>query len=248
MNVICIKPTKRLVKDATYKVARLLNLNAKGYTHYVPTVRIYLTDNSIQTFPLSSFKPEGTLPDFPNIDWICPDHKNELDLRDQMKIDKRLKSGDYVIPLYDNLKTLIMGRKYKVKEVKFKDHTSSHGSVTWTDIKIKLEGSERWYVSWNFRKCTNQESRDLSLKELFDESTDIEKVGKFKRKFDYYTDDEKKKILTKFIITSANDRYRNKMDIIDWTISKTAERYSLSKSDFDSIKDLTLFEILDLLK
>jgi hypothetical protein len=247
MNVICIKSSKKLVKNATYKVATLNNHNVKGFSHFTPTLKIYLTDNSIQTFPLSSFKPEGTV-DFPQTNWMCPDYRTELDLKDQMKIDKRLKAGDYVVPVYDSLKTLVMGRKYKVKEVKFHEHTSSFGHTTWTDIKRKLEGSERWYVSWNFRKCTNQESREVSLKSLFDESTDVERVGKFKRKFDYYEEEEKKSILLKFILSAANDRYRNKMDIVEWTINKTAENYSLTNSDFDLVKGLSLFEILEILK
>jgi hypothetical protein len=247
MNVVCIKSSKRLVKNATYRVAYLNNQNTKGYSHFTPTVRIYLTDNSIQTFPLSSFKPEVG-PDFANIQWFCPDHRAELDLKDQMKIDKRLKAGDYVVPNYDNLKTLIRGRKYKVKEVNFTDHKSSLGATTWTDIKIKLEGSQRWYIGWNFRKCSNQETREISLSSLFDESTGTETVNKHRRKFDYFTEEEKKVLLLKFVVSASNDRYRNSMDIIDWTIDKTASQYSLNRTDFELISDLKMLEILNLIK
>ena len=116
------------------------------------------------------------------------------------------------------------------------------------DIKIRLEGSERWYTSWNFRKCTNQETRDISLKSLFDEVVDIEKVNKHKRKFDYYSDEEKISMLLRFVVTSANDRFRNQMDIIDWTVEKTANRYSINKEDFDSVRNMTLEQILEILK
>jgi hypothetical protein len=247
MNVICLKSSKRLVKNAVYKVAYLNNQNTKGYNFFRPVVRIFLTDNSVQTFPLENFKLESGA-DFPNINWMDQDYQNSLNEKELTKIDKTLRAGDYVVAKYDNLKTVVRGKKYKVKEVHFHDHKSSTGQVSWTDIKIKLDGSQRWYVDWNFRKCTPQEVREISLKELFDEKSDTEKVGRFKRKFDYLTEDEKVITLLKFVIESANDRYRNKMDIIDWTIQKTGEKYSLKDEDFDLIKNLTLTQITDLLK
>lgn len=247
MNVICIKPTKRLVKNATYKVASFQNQNTKGYSYFRSSIRIYLTDDSVQIFPLDSFKP--TVGDsFQQINYVSPEYKLFLDEKDQMKIDKNLKGGDYVVPTNDGLKTLVKGRKYVVKDVRVIDHKSSMGQITWSDIKIKLEGSERWYTSWNFRKCTNQESREISLKTLFDEAVDVEKVNKHKRKFDYYSDEEKISMLLRFVVTSANDRFRNQMDIIDWTVEKTANRYSIKKEDFDSVKNMTLEQILEILK
>ena len=183
MNVIAIKSTKKLNKDGVYKVASLQNQNTRSSPYFTPTVRIYLRDNSVQTFSLSGFKPEsGTT--FPNIIWMDSDYQQMLNERDQMKIDKNLKSGDYVVPVHDGLKTLIKGRKYKVNEVVSHDQLSSRGTVSWTDIKIKLEGSQRLYVAYNFRKCTSQEVREISLKELFDEKSETEKVNRFKRKFD----------------------------------------------------------------
>jgi len=38
------------------------------------------------------------------------------------------------------------------------------------------------------------------------------------------------------------------MDIIDWTIEKTADKYSLKKEDFDLVKTLTLEQILEIIK
>jgi hypothetical protein len=186
--------------------------------------------------------------DFPNNNWICPDYQILLNEREQTKIDKTLKSGDYVIPLYDSLKTLIRGRTYKVKEVKFNDHKSSTGYTSWTDIKIKLDGSERWYTSWNFRRCTNQETRDIGLKEIFDEATNTEKVNKHKRKIDYYEDDDKKKLLLEFLVSASNDRFRNQMDIIDWAVTKSAKQYKLVREDFESVIGLTIEEFLQILK
>jgi hypothetical protein len=247
MNAKCIKSSKRLVKNAIYKVAYLSNQNTKGHSFFRPTIRIYLNDNSIQTFPLESFLTESDT-QFPNVNWMDPYYQTLLNEREQTKIDKTLKVGDYVVPKFDHLKTLVMGKKYKVKEVFFKDHKSTSGHVTWTDIKIKLDGSERWYTDWNFRKCTSQEVRDIGLKSLFDENTGTETVGRYKRKFDYLSDDEKVKILIRFLIESANDRYRNKMDIIDWAIQKTGEKYSLNRQDFDYVKDLSFISVLDIIK
>ena len=87
--------------------------------------------------------------------------------------------------------------------------------------------------------------RDRSL---FDESIDVEKVNKHKRKFDYYSEEEKISMLIRFVVTSANDRFRNQMDIIDWTVEKTANRYSINKEDFDSVRNMTLEQILEILK
>ena len=137
MNVICVRPTKRLVKNATYKVASFQNQNTKGYSYFRSTIKIYLTEDNIQTFPLNSFKP--TVGDtFQQIIYISPEYRLLLEERDQIKIDKDLKGGDYVVPTNDGLKTLVKGRKYKVKDVRVIETKSSFGVVTWTDIKIKL--------------------------------------------------------------------------------------------------------------
>jgi hypothetical protein len=175
---------------------------------------------------------------------MCPEYRAMLDERDQTKIDQNLKSGDYVVPIHDGLKTLIRGKKYKVIEVSFITHKNS----SWVEIKIKLEGSNRFYTSYNFRKCTNQESREITLKSLFDESTGTESVNKHKRKFDYFSEDEKKSILVRFLIASCNDRFRNKIDIMDWTIQKTAKNYSLKREDFDLVKDLNLMDVIGMIE
>jgi hypothetical protein len=247
MNVICKKSTTKLVKGATYKAVSFNNQNNKGYSFFKPTIRIYLTENSIQTFPLENFKP-SVGEDFQSINWLCPDYQLVLNEREQTKIDKNLKVNDYVVPLYDSLKTLIRGRKYKVKEVKFRDHKSTYGATVWTDIKIKLEGSERFYSSWNFRKCTNQETRDIGLKEIFDEETNTEMVGKHKRKFDYFTQEEKERLLVQFLISSSCDKSRNQLDVIDWAISKSGKLYGLTRSDFDVIQNFTVSQIIELVK
>jgi hypothetical protein len=90
--------------------------------------------------------------------------------------------------------------------------------------------------------------REIGLNELFDEKSETEKVNRFKRKFDYLTPEEKKLVLLKHIIVSANDRFRNSMDIIDWTIEKTGKTYNIKTSDFEDLKTLTLTDILDILK
>jgi hypothetical protein len=243
MNVICIKPTKKLVKNATYKVAYLKNINTNYSAYFQPSLKIYLTDNSIHSFPLSSFKLV-TGKDFPNIEWFSPEYSNDLNLRDQTKIDKNLKSGDYVIPLYDSLKTLIKGRIYKVKEVRVNENKYS----SWADVKIKLDGSHRYYSSWNFRKCTHQESREIGLKQIFDEKVETEKVNRHKRKFDYYNDDEKKMLLIKFIVESANDRFRHQSSVIDWAVLKSATKYKLTKEDFDVVLNIPISEMLEMIK
>lgn len=241
MNVKCIKSSSRLIKGASYKCVSISNNNVRKSAYFRPSIRIYLTDSSIQTFPLTSFKPLDS-DDFSEINWICPDYQILLNEREQTKIDKSLEPGDYVVPLFDNLKTLIKGRQYKVVDVQ-KDVKQ-----TWGNIKIKLEGSYRFYASWNFRKCTNQEAREIGLNQIFDEQTNTEKVNKHKRKFDYYNDEDKKILLLKFITESANDKFRHQSSIIEWAILKSAIKYKLTKEDFDSILDLKVSEMIDILK
>jgi len=241
MNAICIKSTTKLIKGATYKVVYFNNSNGNKSSYFRPIIRIRLNDNNIQTFNLGNFQPTtGT--SFPSTTWICPEYQSQMSEVQQTKIDNNIKAGDYVVPLYDNLKTLVKGRKYKITEV----NTTTHR--TWTTIKLKLEGSDRLYNSYNFRKCTAQESREIGLSQLFDEQVDTVKVNKYKRKFDYYSDDEKIKLLLQFICESANDRFRHQMDIIDWAISKTSIKYKLNREDFSSIMNLNISQILDVLK
>lgn len=247
MNVICIKSTKRLVKNATYKVAKLSNINAQSSRYFRPSITIYLSETVFATFPLESFKP--TVGDtFQTINWVSQDYAQFLSDREQTQITKDLKVGEYVVPKYDSLKTLIRGRKYKVTDVKINHHKNHAGIVSYSSIEIKLDGSNRYYISHNFRKCTQQEMREIGLNELFDEKSETEKVNRFKRKFDYLTPEEKKLVLLKHIIVSANDRFRNSMDIIDWTIEKTGKTYNIKTSDFEDLKTLTLTDILDILK
>jgi hypothetical protein len=241
MNVICTKSSSRLIKGATYKCVNINNNNIRKSPYFRPTIRIYLTSSSIQTFPLTSFKPIDS-DKFSEINWICPDYQLYLNEREQTKIDSSLKAGDYVVPIFDNLKTLIKGRQYKVVDVQKDEKTS------WGNIRIKLEGSYRFYASWNFRKCTSQESREIGLNQLFDEQTNTEKVNKHKRKFDYYSDDEKKVLLLKFITESSNDRFRHQSSIIEWAILKSAIKYKLTKEDFDCVLDLKVSELLEILK
>jgi len=240
MNVICIKSTKKLVKNATYRVASFSNDNNKKSPYFRPMIRIYLTDNMVSAFPLESFKPTDS-PDFQQINWICPEYSQILEEKQQMRIDATLKAGDYIIPLYDSLKTLIKGRKYKVKEVMV-------DKSQWGGIKIKLMGSERWYTSWHFRRCTNQESREISLKNLFDESTDTEVVNRFKRKFDYLSEEEKKDILIKIFFQSYLDRNRNNSDVVDWAITKIGCTYNLKNEDLEMILDTSIRDIIKSLK
>lgn len=243
MNVICLKASSKLVKGGVYKLVYFNNDNSKKNPYFRPILRIYLNEFSIQSFPLENFKLEDGSK-FTETIWTCPDYQLKLNEREQTKIDKNIKVGDYVIPLYDSLKTLIRGRTYKVSEVKFHDHKNNLGQITWTDIKIKLEGSQRWYVAWNFRKCSNQESRDINLKQLFDEKTNTETVNRHKRKFDFFDESDKKKLLIQFIIASASDRFRNQMDIIDWAITKSAKNYKLTRSDFEPIMLMSVSEII----
>jgi len=237
MYVKCIKSTTKLVKDATYKCMMYFNDNTTNIRYFHPTVKIYLTEDLIQSFSLKYFKPIDR-ENFDTINWISDEYKIHITEIDQTKIDKNLKVGDYVIPLHGGYRTIIKGKKYKVSAVK----TVSNR------VSLRIEGSNRWYTGYYFRKCSHQESREIQLNDLFDEPKMTIKLNPKKRKIDYFTDIEKKVILLQMICDSVSDRYRNKLDIIDWCIFRKGKDYKLNREDFDQIIDLSVREILSILE
>lgn len=243
MKLLCIKNTKRLVKGSIYDVINLVNKNTStGTGWFNRRATIILNENNRITLSLDNFKMEDGS-HIPEINWISPEFKSEKESSVECIIDKTIKSGDHVVCLNRNSKKLIYGKKYKIESVLIKKN-EQWGS-TWSDIKIKIEGNGQWYSTYNFRKCTSQESREMSLNLLFDKESGAQKIIKGKRKIEYYDDVERERVLISILISSISDKCRNNMSIIDWAIKKTGYIYEVELEDFNGILEKRFDSILN---
>lgn len=245
MKVISKSNTKRLVKGAVYEVLKLENL--KTPNNFRCSVIIKLNETLSKSFNTKSFALEdGT--DLPEINWESDEWKDQTTNWRQGRITHdNIKKGDYVVYNRNSHKGLIFGKKYKVEEVNIVNHKNTWGGNTshnWTEVQIKVEGSSRFYKSYSFRKCTPQESRDITLNVLFDEETGLEKVDKNVRKIDKYDESTKEQLLIKILLSSMLDSNRNNMSVIEWAIHKIANQYSLKESDFTGLMSYDLITII----
>lgn len=149
--------------------------------------------------------------------------------------DIDLKKGDIVVCKSDNYKFLVKEAKYRVVDI---------DEVNKWNTKVKFEGYKRWirFGSYNFRKLSLQETRDIALSQIFDKSENfsVEFVRKFER------ESNKDKILIESIAKSIVDPHRNHLNILDWCIQKKARYQQLTKEDFEKILNKPLVEILSI--
>lgn len=246
MKVISKVNTKRLVKGAVYDVVKLQASNTGQNRYFRPRVTIRLNSEINQNFSVNNFKLENG-DDLPQIDWTSEHYKlNHYNWSELRITEKNIKEGDYVVYTRNSHSSLITDRKYKVEKINHRVYNSTFGNQ-FSEIEIKVEGSTRFYKSYSFRKCTADETRETNLKLVFDENSDLEKVDKSKRKFDYYNPEEKERILLEILFKSAIDKNRNNLSVVDWAITKIAESMKLKNEDFETILDKDLKTTLNLI-
>ena len=136
-----------------------------------------------------------------------------------------IKSGDYVTYKVNRSKSLVHNATYKVSDVKV--HKRKYGS----DIYLKIDGQPRWLSSRAFRRVSTQESRDINLKEVFDQETGVAKVDLSIRKIDRYVGKERDKIIVTILFQSMLDVSRNNMSITEWAVNKIGKAYDISEDD-----------------
>jgi hypothetical protein len=239
MKAICkTNNIKRLVKGAIYEVHKF-STPLKG------TPRVWVDINgSICSFSMSNFKLENG-ENFPATDWTSDYYKQLSAEYTQTRIDNSIKKGDYVVYRRNSHKNLVINSKYKVTDVREVTH-KGYGSSTWTELEIQVEGSNRFYKRYSFRKCSVQESREISLGEVLGEETGVSKIlGKDERKIDKYDDETKERMLTKILFTASLDPNRNNMTIVQWACNKVGTNLSLIESDFEPIINKSIKSILD---
>jgi hypothetical protein len=238
MRVKSIINTKRLVKGAIYDVVKLHNVNGSRSYHSF-TIKIKLTPEQHSYFTVNNFVLEDGSP-IPQIDWTAPDARNDVKFYDETNIKaNNTKIGDFVVYLRNSHSNFVTGKVYKVEDILVTTYKS------WSEVSIKLEGTNKYYKAYSFRKCTVEESRKLSLNQFFTEVPGFDKVNKNVRKFDTLSDEEKKQVLIKSIFTSWLDKNRNNLSVLDWAIQKVGESFKLRQEDFQIIMDSKVGELLN---
>lgn len=244
MKVVSKVNTKRLVKGAVYEVVKLQANNSSKNRYFRPRVTIKLNSECNQNFSITNFSLENG-DSLPLIDWTSDTHKmNSFNWSDLRIRENNIKEGDYVVYTRNSHSSLVQDRKYKVSKLNHRVYKSSFGNH-FTEIEIKVEGSTRFYKSYSFRKCTPDEVRETNLKLVFDENSDLEKVDKTKRKFDYYSQKEKEKKILEILFKSAIDKNRNNLSVVDWAIKKVATSLKLKEEDFTEVLNKKLNSILE---
>lgn len=242
MKVISKKDTKRLVKGIAYDVYKLNMVDKKSNRWFRPSITIKLNNKVVHEFKPDYFTLEDGKP-IPNINWNSDESRLDQNKMTGALIDANIKSGDFVIAKRNNAKSLVLDKIYKVTDVKVKSHTYSRG-YSWNEIKIQIEGSNRFYSSYSFRKCSPEEAREIQLNTIFEEETGVKKVEKNKRKIDQYEGKDREQILIHIILLAMVDINRNNMSIIDWACKKSGKIYSVEPSDFTEIINKNLITII----
>lgn len=246
MKVISKVDNKKLIKGVSYEVVKLKNLNNGNSKWFYPSVTVRLNSKSKKTFSVNSFTLENG-DELPKINYTSEDQKYNIDYNvnpyEYRISEDNIKEGDYVVYIRNSHSSLVYGKKYKIKEVRKRER--NHHYIL---IDIKLEGSNRFYRTNSFRRCTVDELRDTNLKLLMDDESDVVEIDKKKRKFDFYSDEEKNILLLEALFSSAMDKNRNNLSIVDWVIKKVAKQYKIKSDDYSNLMDKNLKEILEILE
>jgi hypothetical protein len=244
MKVLCIKNNSKLVKGAIYDVLSINTLPpTNGRTHR-PNIR-----TSVGLFSANYFKSVDNS-DLPQINWEDPAYtsiKNESS--SYIKDVRTLKKGDIVVCKWGTSKFFEKGKMYKVSDILYKvKQKTTYNGATYSNIeqKIKIEGYNRWLMTFRFRECNAQEKRNISLSGLFDEEvktvdlTDIKKS----RKIDRLQDSEKNRVLLTTLLAGIMDPSRNTLSSTEWAAQKKGKKYDIIEKDFQPLLNKKLSDII----
>ena len=143
-----------------------------------------------------------------------------------------LHVGDFLICTNDSFKLFDKGSKYEIERIDI--IPNQYGSRT----KIKFKNIKRtiYFSNWSFRKMTTAELRATALNTFFNEEEEVipESVNK-------------EKLLMELLARSLLDRNRHHLSIIDWGIAQLSNK-KLEKNDYESLLEMKLKDILDILE
>ncbi len=172
-----------------------------------------------------------------NVDSFRKLDGSEIDKIDIPRITTRrmtlseLEVGDILVCTSHNI-ALARGGFYKIEKKNTNNDT------------VKLEGIDRAYKYYNFRKASTQEGREINLEKVINKNDVLIKTKKL-RKIDYFENIELE--LMKVISMSILDVNRHKLDITDWAITMSAKKLGLLREDFNELKEMKLKDILSLI-
>jgi hypothetical protein len=232
MKVICKRNNTKLIGGNQYEAICVNNTGKVGN-------RVVLANNLGRYSPKNFTLLDGS--PLPEIEWESPEYKTEMEesSNSYMSHEKisQLKIGDIIVCKSESSKFIQRGRKYKITDLKSADNKLYN-------IKVKIEGHNRWLSPYVFRISTKQETRSISLGNIFGDTENVS-VNSSIRKIDSYDDVKKNKELIKIIFKSLSDPFRHDMSVIDWAISKSGKNYDLVKDDFKPFLNMKLSAILN---
>ncbi len=235
MITVCKKGTKRLVKGVRYEI---LNLWNDGTNQKWREGKLQI--EGVGTFSVTNFTDDNGKP-LPNINIIAP-----IAPLNRLEFDK-LKEGDIIVCETDNYKTLASGVMYKIDKLIEKTEqkkTWNNQTFNYKEQKIKFVGINRTFKfnSWGFRNLTPTETREISLnKILHNQDVEVMKTSDI-RKIELCSN--KNLELMKVLSRSIIDPNRHHLSIVEWGCVKIGDKLRLESSDYDSIINMSLKDIL----
>ena len=216
LEIKSLVDTRKLIKGGVYKTDYITDYNLSVYTLSGEYVGYYLKCS------------------FTNLNGKEIKH-SKYDVR---TVSKDPKVGDIVVCNTNrNYKYLVKGGKYRIEEV-----TKGY----WGATKVKFQGYKRYltWSSYNFRKMSTQEQRDVLLDQIFDkeENFSVEFIRKFEQS------SSKEKDLIEAISRSIIDKHRHKLNIVDWAVQKSSKHMGLKSEDFNDLLEMKLSDILKLIE
>ncbi len=239
MIAICKRPTKRLVKGARYKIDSIWN---DGSSQRWLEGKIFIS--GIGRFTVGNFTDENGN-ELPKIKMVSP-----VPQVVHLKFED-LKEGDILICKSGNYKSLVEGGMYRIEKLidNSRTQTGWNGNA-WIkhDHKIKFVGVKRslTFSAWSFRKLTSEESRDISLLSLLEGKEAPVIKEKPAKKIDLMPN--KNEVLVDILFRAVTDVNRHAITIPEWACQKTAPKMELDVSDFDSLMDLPLKDVIKLME
>lgn len=142
----------------------------------------------------------------------------------------------------DNLKYFVFGTMYEIE--KFRTHR-------WRDCKIKVKGISGFFSHENFTEIPAAIIRDMRINDIFDDEAtkEIVTVKKSKeRKID--TVSNKEEALFRLIVKEVKGIKERDWELVPFDeiavrLSKRDSYYGLKPEDFESIRHMTIEQILN---
>lgn len=233
MKLICIKNNRTLVKGSVYECIKLTMIstgpNKQWFRPYV-TLK-YLGNHTPDHFTLEDGNP------LPQTNWVSPSLTTDF-TKTWIEKPELLGEGDIIVCTSEGSKFLKSGDFYKISKIR-KEHVKGR----WWDVKVCLEGYNRWLSTRSFRLPTPGELREISLDIVLEQKTPDMKIDPSVRKFDRHTQERKAAILINLLMRSYLDVKRNNLNVIDWAIQKVEPKLNLTREDFLLVENYTLGQI-----